>query len=60
MVVRHAKSAKATWLLIFLAGCGTGPDVGKAWSECLAFGGSPKFIATESTRQAECHRATTP
>lgn len=43
-------------LLLVLAGCSSMPDVHRAWSECLAFGGTPKFIVTESTRQAECQR----
>ena len=42
-------------ILLLLAGCAQ-TDVNKAWSECLALGGSPKFIVTESIRQAECKR----
>jgi hypothetical protein len=56
MVVWHKKPTKAAWLLtLLMTGCAT-PDVHKAWSECLAFGGSPKFMVTESIRQAECKR----
>lgn len=43
-------------LVLFLVmGCAQ-TDVSKAWSECLALGGSPKFMVTESIRQAECKR----
>ncbi len=43
-------------LLLLLAGCSSTPDVERAWRECLAFGGSPKFMVVGDVRKAECQR----
>lgn len=42
------------WIpLVTLLGCST-PDVERAWAQCLAFGGSPKFMVAGEVRKAEC------
>lgn len=43
--------------LVLLAGCSSVPDVERAWAQCLAYGGSPKFMVAGELRQAECKRA---
>ena len=42
--------------LLLLAGCSSVPDVERAWAQCLAYGGSPKFMVAGELRQAECKR----
>jgi hypothetical protein len=42
----------------WLTGCASlsGPDVEKAFRECLIHGGSPIFIVSADTKRAECKR----
>ena len=43
-------------LVLLLTGCSSVPDVERAWTQCLAYGGSPKFMVAGEMRQAECKR----
>jgi hypothetical protein len=44
--------------ICLLSGCSalSGPDVERAFRECLIHGGSPTFIVSADTKRAECKR----
>lgn len=56
----HAMACLRLSLVALLVGCSSTPDVERAWSQCLAFGGSPKFMVAGELRQAECNRRVAP